>query len=148
MYEAGSFWGLVGAGLAMGISALGAAIAMGIAGSATVGAWKRCYKANRPVPMTLLTFVGFPLTEVFYGYILMSQMLAVATAANTGLLLSMGIGAGVTIGIVAVAEGYVGAAAADALSDTGKGFANYIAVVGVCETVALFAMVLSMTLLG
>ena len=148
MYDSAAFLGLVGAGLAMGISALGAAIAMGIAGSATVGAWKRCYKANRPVPMTLLTFVGFPLTEVFYGYILMSQMLAVATASNTGLLLSMGIGAGVTIGVVAVAEGYVGAAAADALSDTGKGFANYIAVVGVCETVALFAMVLSMTLLG
>ena len=148
MYDPAAFWGLMGAGLAMGISALGAAIAMGIAGSATVGAWKRCYKANRPVPMTLLTFVGFPLTEVFYGYILMSQMLAVATPNNVGLLLSMGIGAGVTIGVVAVAEGYVGAAAADALSDTGKGFANYIAVVGVCETVALFAMVLSMTLLG
>ena len=148
MNEPSTFWGLMGAGLAMGISALGAAIAMGIAGSATVGAWKRCYKANRPVPMTLLTFVGFPLTEVFYGYILMSQMLAVARPDNVGLLLSMGIGAGVTIGIVAIAEGYVGAAAADALSDTGKGFANYIAVVGVCETVALFAMVLSMTLLG
>ena len=148
MYDPAAFWGLMGAGLAMGISALGAAIAMGIAGSATVGAWKRCYKANRPVPMTLLTFVGFPLTEVFYGYILMSQMLGVANATNNGLLLSMGIGAGITIGIVAIAEGYVGAAAADALSDTGKGFANYIAVVGVCETVALFAMVLSMTLLG
>ena len=144
-----NFLGLMGAGLAMGISALGAAIAMGITGSATIGAWKRCYKANRPIPMTLLAFVGFPLTEVFYGYILMSQMLTpeIAIAANNGLLLSMGLGAGITIGAVAVAEGYVGAAAADALSDTGKGFASYIAVVGVCETVALFAMVLSMTLL-
>jgi len=142
------FWGLMGAGLVMGISSLGAAIAMGVAGSATIGAWKRCYKANRPVPMTLLAFVGFPLTEVFYGFILMRQMLAAATAANTGLLLSMGISAGITIGVVAIAEGYVGAAAADALSDTGKGFASYIAVVGVCETVALFAMVLSMTILG
>ena len=140
--------GLIGAGLVMGISSLGAAISMGIAGSATIGAWKRCYKANRPVPMTLLAFVGFPLTEVFYGFILMRQMLGVASVDNNGLLLSLGIGAGVTIGIVAVAEGYVGAAAADALSDTGKGFASYIAVVGVCETVALFAMVLSMTVLG
>jgi len=143
-----AFWGLIGAGLVMGLSALGAAISMGIAGSATIGAWKRCYKANRPVPMTLLAFVGFPLTEVFYGFILMRQMLGVASVDNNGLLLSLGIGAGVTIGIVAVAEGYVGAAAADALSDTGKGFASYIAVVGVCETVALFAMVLSMTVLG
>jgi V/A-type H+-transporting ATPase subunit K len=48
----------------------------------------------------------------------------------------------------AIAQGQAGAAGADALSETGKGFANYIAVVGICETVALFAMVLSMTSLG
>lgn len=148
MNDPGTFWGLVGAALAMGISALGAAVAMGIAGSATIGAWKRCYKANKPVPMTLMTFVGFPLTEVFYGYILMSQMLAAVTAANSGLLLGVGIGAGLTIGAVALAEGYVGAAAADMITDTGKGFANSIVTVGICETVALFAMVLSMTFLG
>jgi V/A-type H+-transporting ATPase subunit K len=44
----------------------------------------------------------------------------------------------------AIAQGQAGAAAADAQGETGKGFANYIAVVGICETVALFAMVLSM----
>ena len=141
------FMGQMGAALALGISSAGAAVAMGIAGSATVGAWKRCFKANRPIPMTLMTFVGFPLTEVFYGYILMTQMLGAVTAQNSGLLLGMGIGAGIAIGLVAVAEGYAGAAAADALSDTGKGFANYIMIVGVCETVALFVMVLYMTLL-
>jgi len=100
-----AFWGLIGSGLVMGFSSLGAAIGMGIAGSATIGAWKRCYKANRPAPMTMLAFVGFPLTEVFYGFILMRQMLAVATAENAGLLLSMGIGAGITIGLVGIAEG-------------------------------------------
>ena len=143
-----AFLGLVGAGLVMGISSLGAAIAMGIAGSATIGAWKRCYKANKPAPMTLLTFVGFPLTEVFYGFILMRQMLGVATADNSGLLLGVGIAGGAAIAFTAIAEGWAGAAAADALSDTGKGFANFVAIVGVCETVALFVMVLSMTVLG
>jgi V/A-type H+-transporting ATPase subunit K len=143
-----AFWGLAGAGLVMGISSLGAAIAMGIAGSATIGAWKRCYKANKPAPMTLLTFVGFPLTEVFYGFILMRQMLGVATAANSGLLLGVGLGGGAAIALVAIAEGWAGAAAADALSDVSKGFANYVAIVGVCETVALFVMVLCMTVLG
>ena len=143
-----SFWGQMGAGLVMGISSLGAAIAMGIAGSATIGAWKRCYKANKPAPMTLLTFVGFPLTEVFYGFILMRQMLGVANASNGGLLLGVGIAGGIAIAFVAIAEGWAGAAAADALTDTGKGFANYVAIVGVCETVALFVMVLCMTVLG
>ncbi|MCL2472653.1 MAG: V-type ATP synthase subunit K [Treponema sp.] len=137
--------GLMGAGFVMGISAFGAALAMGIAGVAAVGAWKRCYKANKPAPMTLIAFVGFPLTEVFYGYILMRQMMGIEiTAANAGLVLSLGIGAGVAIAFVAIAEGWVGAAAADSLTDTGKGFANYVAVLGVCETVALFVMVLSL----
>ena len=141
--------GLLGAGLVMGIAALGSAIGIGIAGSATVGAWKRCYKANKPAPMTLLTFAGAPLTQVFYGFILMQQMKnAVITVDNAGLLLGMGIGSGLAMAFSAVAQGWAGAAGADALSETGKGFANYIAVIGICETVALFAMVLSMTNLG
>ena len=97
--------------------------------------------------MTLLAFVGFPLTEVFYGYILMVQMLGKLNAADPasgGLLLAIGIASGVAIAFTAIAEGWVAAAAADALTDTGKGFASYIAVVGICETVALFVMVLSM----
>jgi len=140
--------GFIGAGLVMGISSLGAAIAMGVAGAATVGAWKRCFKANKPAPMTLLAFVGFPLTEVFYGFILMRQMLGAVTPENSGLLLAVGIASGAAIAFTALAEGWVAAAAADALTDTGKGFANYIAVVGICETVALFVMVLSMISLG
>jgi V/A-type H+-transporting ATPase subunit K len=140
--------GLIGAGLVMGISALGSAIGIGIAGSATIGAWKRCYKANKPAPMTLLTFAGAPLTQTFYGFILMQQMLNSVSASNAGQLLGMGIGSGLGIAFSAIAQGQAGAAGADALSDTGKGFANYIAVVGICETVALFTMVLSMTALG
>ena len=141
--------GLIGAGCVMGISAFGAAWGMGICGAATIGAWKRCYKANKPAPMTLLAFVGFPLTEVFYGYILMRQFMGVnVTANNAGLILGMGIGSGLAIALVGLAEGWVGAAAADSLTDTGKGFANYVAVLGICETVALFVMVLSMISVG
>ena len=141
--------GMIGAGIVMGIGALGSAVGIGIAGSATIGAWKRCYKANKPAPMTLLTFAGAPLTQTFYGFILMQQMLNSAEAgASPGQLLGLGIGSGMAIAFSAIAQGKAGAAGADALSETGKGFANYIAVVGICETVALFAMVLSMTVLG
>ena len=142
--------GMIGAGIVMGIGALGSAVGIGIAGSAVIGAWKRCYKANKPAPMTLLTFAGAPLTQTFYGFILMQQMLNAADAGTVspGHLLGMGIGSGLAIAFSAIAQGQAGAAGADALSDTGKGFANYIAVVGICETVALFAMVLSMTTLG
>ncbi|MDO4507507.1 MAG: V-type ATP synthase subunit K, partial [Spirochaetales bacterium] len=44
----------------------------------------------------------------------------------------------------AMAQGKAGAAGSDALGETGKGFSQYIMVVGLCETVALFAMVFSM----
>ncbi|MDR1129118.1 MAG: V-type ATP synthase subunit K [Treponema sp.] len=139
--------GLLGAGLVMGIAAVGSAIGIGIAGQAAIGAWKKCYASNRPAPMTLLTFAGAPLTQTFYGFILMGQMKA-AAAANPGngwLYLGMGLASGLGIALSAVAQGQAGAAAADAQGETGKGFAQYIAVVGICETVALFVMVLSMT---
>ena len=42
-------------------------------------------------------------------------------------------------------QGKAGAKAADALAETGKGFGNYLMVIGVIETVALFVMVFSMT---
>ena len=44
----------------------------------------------------------------------------------------------------AIAQGKAGAAGSDALAETGKGFTNYIMVVGLCETIALFSMVFGM----
>ena len=142
--------GLVGAGLVMGIAALGSALGIGFAGQSTIGAWKKCYIANKPAPMTLLAFAGAPLTQTFYGFILMGQLKAQALVNldNGGLFLGFGIGSGLAMAFSAIAQGWAGAAAADAQGETGKGFAQYIAVVGICETVALFAMVLSMTSLA
>jgi V/A-type H+-transporting ATPase subunit K len=142
-------FGMLGAGLILGISAVGVAIGMGIAGIAAVGAAKRCYKANKPVPMMMLAFVGFPLTEVIYGYIIMGAMLnVVVTAANAGMLLGYGVGAGATMAMVGIAEGWVGAAACDSLSDTGKGVGFYVPILGVIETVALFVMVFTLMNMG
>jgi V/A-type H+-transporting ATPase subunit K len=140
--------GLFGAGLVMGIAAIGSAIGIGIAGQSAIGAWKRCYIANKPAPMTLVTFAGAPLTQTFYGFILMGQMktaaLDPANADKGWLYLGFGLASGLAMAFSAIAQGQAGAAAADAQGETGKGFTNYIAVVGICETVALFAMVLSM----
>ena len=90
--------GLLGTALAMGIAAIGSAIGIGIAGQASIGAWKKCYMSN--------------------------------------------------MAFSAVFQGKAGAAGADALAETGKGFSQYITVVGLCETVALFALVFSMVALG
>jgi len=140
--------GLLGPGLVMGIAAVGSAIGIGLAGSATIGAWKKCYIANKAAPMMLLAFAGAPLTQTFYGYILMGQMkLAVfsaQSAENGWLYIGYGLASGLAMAFSAIVQGKVGAAAADAQGETGKGFAQYIAVVGIAETIALFAMVLTM----
>jgi len=138
--------GLLGAGLVMGISAVGSGLGIGFAGQATIGAWKKCYVANKAAPMMLLAFAGAPLTQTFYGFILMGQMrdAAFASPDNTWLYIGYGLASGFAIAFSAIVQGKAGAAAADAQAETGKGFAQYIAVVGIAETVALFAMVLTM----
>ncbi|MBQ0051431.1 MAG: V-type ATP synthase subunit K [Treponema sp.] len=137
--------GMLGAGLVMGIAALGSAIGIGIAGQGAIGAWKRCYMANKPAPFILTVFAGAPLTQTIYGFLLMSQMLGSAKIAENPLFfLGLGIAAGFAMCFSAIAQGKAGAAGSDALGETGKGFSNYIMVVGLCETVALFAMVFGM----
>ena len=139
--------GLIGAGLVLGIAAVGSAIGIGIAGQAVIGAWKKCYIANKPAPMTLIAFGGAPLTQTFYGYILGFLFMKPAAFANpeNGLLyLGIGLASGLAMAFSAIAQGKAGAAGADATGETGKGFVNYMMIVGICETVAIFAMVLSM----
>jgi V/A-type H+-transporting ATPase subunit K len=139
--------GLIGAGVVMGISAVGSGIGIGIAGQAVIGAWKKCYLANKAAPMTLLAFGGAPLTQTFYGYILgflFMKPAAIANPENGPLYLGIGLASGLAIALSAVAQGKAGASGADATGETGKGFVNYMMMVGICETVAIFAMVLSM----
>ncbi len=139
-------FGLLGAALCMGISAIGSAIGIGIAGQGAIGAWKRCYVNNKPAPFILTVFAGAPLTQTIYGFLLMQSMVGKLNggAMNQGSALGLGIASGLAMLFSAVAQGKAGAAGSDALGETGKGFAQYIMVVGLCETVALFVMVFSM----
>jgi V/A-type H+-transporting ATPase subunit K len=74
----------------------------------------------------------------------MMKPAALANPENGLLYLAIGIFSAIAICFSAIAQGQAGAAGADALGETGKGFANYVSIVGICETVALFTMVLSM----
>jgi V/A-type H+-transporting ATPase subunit K len=40
----------------------------------------------------------------------------------------------------AYAQGKAAAAGCDAFTETGKGYSNYLIVVGLCETIALFVL--------
>lgn len=134
--------GMIGAGLVMGLAAIGSAFGVGIAGQGAIGAWKRCYVNNKPASFILMTFAGAPLTQTIYGFLLMRQM--VASGKDALFLLGLGFASGIAMAASAIAQGQAGAAGSDALGETGKGFVQYITVVGLCESVALFVMVFSM----
>jgi len=135
-------FGLFGIGAAIALAAFGSALGAGAAGMSAIGAWKKCYAQNRPAPFTLITFVGAPLTQTIYGYILMNSLKA--STSPDWLILGAGIFGGAAMGASAFMQGKAGAAASDALGETGKGFGNYIMVLGLVETVALFVMVFLM----
>ena len=135
-------FGQLATALAMGIAAIGSAIGIGTAGQAAIGAWKKCYMSNKAAPFILTVFAGAPLTQTIYGFLLMTTMKD--SAEDPAFLLGIGIASSLAMAFSAVVQGKAGAAGADALAETGKGFSQYITVVGLCETVALFALVFSM----
>jgi V/A-type H+-transporting ATPase subunit K len=134
--------GQIGISACMGLAAVGSTIGAGSAGLAAIGAWKKCLLANKPVPFILVAFAGAPLTQTIYGFILMQTLLA--TELTVFMTLGVAIFAGIGMGASAIAQGFAGAAACDAYAETGQGFGNYMLVLGLCETVALFVMVFFM----
>jgi len=129
------------------LAAIGSALGTGVAGMAAVGAWKRAFSQNKSAPFTLIAFVGAPLTQTIYGMILRDQIIKAnipASASNYLYLMIIGAIAGIAMGMSAYMQGKAAARACDALAETGKGFGQYIMVLGIIETVALFVMAFCM----
>jgi len=140
--------GLGDMGLSLTFSAIGSALGTGVAGMAAIGAWKRAFMQNKLAPFILIAFVGAPLSQTIYGMILRNAIQnANLDPSMYTVQMVLGLAAGLAMGFSAWMQGKAGASAADALAETGKGFGNYIMVLGVIETVALFVMVFSMTAL-
>lgn len=138
----------IGLACALGLSALGSAFGVGMAALASVGAWKKCYAAGQPAPFMMVAFSGAPLTQTIYGFLLMNFISnALAAGISNGLAMCVGVFSGLAIGMSAYFQGKTAAAAADALGETGQGSANYLIVIGIIETIALFTLVFSMLLL-
>ena len=140
--------GLGDMGLSLTIAAVGSALGIGVAGMSAIGAWKRAFLQNKMAPFILIAFVGAPLSQTIYGMILRNAILhANLDPSSYNFQIILGLAAGLALGASAWMQGKAGASAADALAETGKGFGNYIMVLGVVETVALFVMVFVMTAL-
>ena len=128
------------------LAAIGSALGTGVAGISAIGAWKRAFAQNKAAPFILVAFVGAPLSQTIYGMILRNAIQSAQLPDKTiHWQILIGALAGFAMGLSAFMQGKAGAKASDALAETGKGFGNYIMVLGVIETVALFVMVFAMT---
>ena len=141
--------GVCGAVFTLVASAFGSALGMGVCAMAAIGAWKRNYVQGKTASFTLVAFVGMSFSQTIYGMILMFAMLNKAAAgAPWQVLCTIGVIAGIIIGLSAWLQGKASAAGADAVGETGKGFVNALVAIGVIETTAIFVMVLSIVALG
>jgi len=138
--------GDLGIGLVLGLSALGSGAGAGVAGMAAIGAWKKKFSQNKPASFLLLAFVGAPLTQTIYGMIVMNRMAQFASQGND--LWGIGAFCGAAIGLSAYFQGKCAACACDAMEETGKGFGNYMIILGFTETVALLVMAFTLGILG
>ncbi len=140
--------GLGDGGFCLGLASVGSGLGACVAGMAAIGGWKKCYIQNKAAPFILMAFVGAPLSQTIYGFILGNAIRSANFPDGNGLYqMLLGIAYGLGIGVSAWMQGKVGASGADAMAETGKGFGNYIMVVGILETVALFVLVLAMSAL-
>lgn len=140
--------GYIGMVLAVCVSAMGSAIGIGLAAVSAVGAWKKCYGNGKPAPFMLVAFTGAPLTQTIYGFLLMNFINSRIETADGLACLFIGLFGGLAIGLSALFQGKCAAAACDSLGETGKGTSNYLIVIGIIETVALFTLVFGLLLLG
>lgn len=134
---------------ALVFSAIGSVFGTGIAGLAAIGACKKCFLQDRKVPFILIAFVGAPLTQTIYGFLLMNTIISLnkvhidkgSPDSAYMYLLTGGVLGGVVIGLAGFMQGKAAAAASDAHAETSKGFGNFMMILGVIESVALFVMI-------
>jgi V/A-type H+/Na+-transporting ATPase subunit K len=138
--------GDLGLALVLGFSALGSGAGAGVAGMAAIGAWKKNYSQNKPAAFLSVAFVAAPLTQTIYGMIVMNRMYELAAQGND--LWGIGAFCGAAIGLSAYFQGKCAACACDAMGETGKGFGNYMIILGMTETVALLVMAFTLGILG
>jgi len=138
-----------GAYTALALSALGSSIATGVGGCAAVGAWKKCYAQNKPAPFLLLAYAGAPLSQAIYGFILLVIMKGKvfgnpAVLSQWPLFLTIGILGGLALALSSIYQGLAAAASCHAYAETDQGFANNLMILGVIETVSIFALVFAL----
>ena len=134
--------------IAVGLAAIGSALGAGAAGQAAIGAWRKCYQQGKSAPFLLLAMVGAPLSQTIYAMIMMiiikgKVMADNANPAQMPVYVAIGILGGLALMISAIYQGKSAAGSCVAFAESNQGFANYLMVLGIIETCAIFALIFS-----
>ena len=136
----------LGAGyIAVGMAAVGSTVGAGMAGSTAIAAWKKCYLQGKVAPFLLVAMVSAPLSQTIYAMLMMflTKDDIVKNPQFAVAYVCIGLLGGLAQMASAIFQGKCGAGGCVALAETGKGFGNYMIVIGAVETCAIFAMVFS-----
>lgn len=137
----------LGAFSAFGFAALGSVIGCGLSAASAIGSWKRCYAQDKPAPFQLTILTGVPMSQTFYGMVLMNSLVGIASQYWMAAL-AIGILGGLGIGGSAAYQGRAAAGACDSFAETNRGFANNLLALGIVETIAIFVMVFANMFIG
>ena len=130
---------------AVALAAIGSSIGTGYAGAAAIGAWKKCYQQGKPAPFLLMALVGAPLSQTIYAMIMMIIIKGkiMDHPEHMPIYVCIGLVGGLAQMTSAIFQGRAAAGGCVSFAETGKGFANYLMVLGVIETCAIFALIFS-----
>ena len=131
---------------AVGLAAIGSSMGTGMAGAAAIGAWKKCYQQDKPAPFLLLAMAGAPLSQTIYGMIMMYMIKSHIAEHPTAWPLALAIGLFGGLGLLFSAwyQGKAAAGGCNAFGETNQGFSNYLMILGIVETCAIFALVFAL----
>ena len=130
---------------AVALAAVGSASGCGIAGQAAIGAWRKCYQQGKAAPFLLLAMVGAPLSQTIYAMIMMIIIKGkvINNPEQVGLYCVIGLMGGIAQMTSAIMQGKAAAGGCVTFAESNQGFANYLMVLGVVETCAIFALIFS-----
>ena len=132
-------FGMVGPAIALGLSAIGAAIGCGMAGVTSHGVMSRVEEGHGKI----LGLSAVPASQLIYGFILMLLLSQGVKSGGVSSMSALAIGAssGGAIMISAIYQGLTCVSAIQAVAKKPAVFGKCFVAIGIVESFALFAMV-------
>ncbi len=137
---------MIGPAIVLGLGCIGTAVGCAIGGMASIGVMSRVEENHgKFITMAVLTS-----TQFFYALLLMFMMKAAIAAKTLSAAAAIGIGAsvGLTIMIASIYQGICAASGIQAVAKQPSVFGKCVVILGIIESLSLFAFVFARLLIS